>query len=272
MRIAIYGKGGIGKSTVAANVSALLSKRNKTVLQVGCDPKHDSTLLLVDGEPVTVLSGLSMENSLSVSDIVKKGKGNIDCIEIGGPAPGVGCAGRGIIKGLEIIKRLGVYSKTYDYIIYDILGDVVCGGFFEPLKGGFVDEMYIVTSGEFNSLFAANNLCKGYLNCNLSSKGVKMGGIIGNCRGIDNEKLLIEAFCNQLNVPLVAMIPRSNKIEKSTFEGVPIVDYYTELEHEIVTPLEDIANSFCNENKINLIPKPLELNELRELCKKIRFD
>lgn len=269
MRIAIYGKGGIGKSTVAANVSALLSKRDMSVLQVGCDPKHDSTLLLVDGELTTVLSGLSSENKLTVNDIVKRGKGSIDCIEIGGPAPGVGCAGRGIIKGLEIIKRLGVYSKEYDCIIYDILGDVVCGGFFEPLKGGFVDKMYIVTSGEFNSLFAANNLCKGYINCNLFSKGVKMGGIIGNCRGIENEEQLINEFCNRINVPLVAMIPRDNKIEKSTFEGIPVID--SVVNPIIIAQLENIADSFCDEQKESFIPKALELNELRELCKEIRF-
>lgn len=267
MRIALYGKGGIGKSTVASNISTLLSKKG-SVLQIGCDPKHDSTLLLLDTPINTVLDRLGSDG-VDCKEILKKSKYGIDCIEIGGPEPGVGCAGRGIVKGLEIIKRLNIYAFQYDYILYDILGDVVCGGFFEPLKSGCVDAMYIVTSGEFNSLFAANNLCKGYVNCKLLQKGVAFGGIIANCRGIENEERLIRKYCEMIGVPLVSVIPRDYRIEKSTFEGVPVAIMYDG--EDIVKPFEQIASAINSKQYCESEPNPLTLEGLRDLCKKIRF-
>lgn len=261
MRIAIYGKGGIGKSTITSNISSMLGKNGNSILQIGCDPKHDSTLLLLNKEANTVLSAI---NNLQISKdlLVESGFNNVDCVEIGGPAPGVGCAGRGIIKGLEIIKRAGVLEKNYDYIFYDILGDVVCGGFFEPLKGNYVDKMYIVSSGEFNSLFAANNLCKGYVNCKLGEKNVVLGGIIGNCRGIEMEEQLLKEYCKKINVPLVAMIPRDNRIEKSTFKRIPIAS--TEYK-DLQVHFEKIIESIKNPNAGTTTPSFLDLNELREL-------
>lgn len=268
MRIALYGKGGIGKSTVASNVSTLLSRQGK-VLQIGCDPKHDSTLMLLDSPVNTVLDSLSSVNSIGVDDILKTSKYGIDCIEIGGPEPGVGCAGRGIVKGMEIIKCLDVYSTQYDHILYDILGDVVCGGFFEPLKNGSVDAMYIVTSGEFNSLFAANNLCKGYINCKLRQKGVMFGGIIANCRGIDHEEELIRAYCEMISAPLVSVIPRDYRIERSTFEGVPVAVMYDG--EDVVEPFKIIVNEIISAPHGAIDPKPLTLEQLRDLCKRTRF-
>ncbi len=269
MRIAIYGKGGIGKSTIAANISALLCKNGHSVLQIGCDPKHDSTLMLLNEEPKTILSGLGSLDKMKLSEYLKSSQHGIDCIEIGGPEPGVGCAGRGIVKGLEIIRKLGVYQKEYDYILYDILGDVVCGGFFEPLKNGSVDQMYIVTSGEFNSLFAANNLCKGYINCRLQTKGVKLGGIIANCRGIDQEETLIKRFCEMTNIPLVALIPRDNRIERCTFEGVSVAEAYQNA--DIIVPFQKIVEQLYSSGTVCSAPHSLELSELRLLCKEIRF-
>lgn len=260
MRIAIYGKGGIGKSTIVSNLSALIGARNNSVLQVGCDPKHDSTLLLLQEEATTVLS--SYLNHISEESIVKKGYNGVDCIEIGGPSPGVGCAGRGIIKGLEIIKQLGVLDKAYNYVFYDILGDVVCGGFFEPLKGGFVDRMYIVSSGEFNSLFAANNLCRGYRNCGLGERGIVLGGVIGNCRGIENEELLLDEFCKRINVPLVTLIPRDNRIEKSTFYRKPLISTQ---DTDLLGPFKKIVESIEDGAYGTKSPNYLELSELREL-------
>lgn len=261
MRIAIYGKGGIGKSTVTSNITAMLGKKGYSILQIGCDPKHDSTLLLLNKEAKTVLSSLN-QTAISKDMIIETGLYGIDCIEIGGPAPGVGCAGRGIIKGLEIIKHLGILEKKYDYTFYDILGDVVCGGFFEPLKGGFADKMFIVSSGEFNSLFAANNLCKGYVNCKLGERNVVLGGIIGNCRGTEKEEQLLLEYCKRINVPLVSIIPRDNRIEKSTFQRVPIVaSGYSDLCSSFEKIIDNIQDqSFGTKN-----PGFLELNELREL-------
>lgn len=271
MNIAIYGKGGIGKSTIASNISAYIGACGNRVLQIGCDPKHDSTLLLSNDDVTTVLEKIDSEN-LAVSDFLKSGKYNVDCIEMGGPAPGVGCAGRGIIAGIKILKDLKIINnEKYDMAIFDILGDVVCGGFFEPLKSGFVDELYIVTSGEFNSLFAANNLCKGYVNCRLADKGVILGGIIANCRGIQKENEIISKFCESVNVPLVSSIPRDIRIEKSTFLGKPLVQMNEEVTGygDLVDKLSEISSYIFEQNKIRLQPTPITLNELRNLYESI---
>ena len=273
MNIAIYGKGGIGKSTIASNIAALLGYNHNTVLLVGCDPKSDSTILLSGSDSKTLLEQID-DSEISIDSFLKIGKYHVDCIEMGGPAPGVGCAGRGIISGIKILSELKIIDKNkYDYVIFDILGDVVCGGFFEPLKSGFVDVLYIVTSGEFNSLFAANNLCRGYVNCRLASKGVAFGGVIANCRGIQHETEIITSFCDLLGVPLVCTIPRDGKIEMSTFQGKPIVEMMDEDPSYI--ELYDILNSFSKHienNQLTTIPKPVSLPELRVLFSSIYND
>ena len=263
VKVAIYGKGGIGKSTIASNVSACCALQGKKILQIGCDPKHDSTILVSNGEYPTVLDMLRNNFSLTEKDVIHKGKYGISCIEIGGPTPGVGCAGRGIIRGIEIVEKLGILQNDYDLIIYDILGDVVCGGFFEPIKNQKADVMYVVTSGEFNSLFAANNLCAGYVNCGLKSKGLRFGGIIGNMRGIENEDKIITEFCKMVQVDLIALIPRDNSIENCTFTGVPVVEKYKD--SKIGYIYQNIAQHFMCEPKTKNTPIPIKLTQLREL-------
>lgn len=263
MRIAIYGKGGIGKSTTASNISSILGDKGKRVLQVGCDPKHDSTLLLTEKSDSTLLEMAATGKALTADMIIKKGKYGVDCIEIGGPQPGVGCAGRGILKGMEILKQLKICSDEYDLIIYDILGDVVCGGFFAPLtSGNLVDELYIVTSGEFNSLYAANNIVNGYLNCKLDKKGVRLAGVIGNMRGLDNEEKIITHFCETLQLPLVATIPRSADIECSTIHGVPLITDNNS--SEVLSYYQRIAMYMLQDHQ-NHIPRSFSLPELRNL-------
>lgn len=262
-KIAIYGKGGIGKSTISANISALIGSQGKKVLQIGCDPKHDSTLLLTQ-EPISTVLDLARNNrNLKTEDYLVRGIHGVDCIEIGGPAPGVGCAGRGIISGMEIIERHKLIENgNYDIVIYDILGDVVCGGFFEPLKKKKVDKIFVVTSGEFNSLFAANNLCKGYINCMLNQVGIKFGGVIANLRGGEQELEIITKFCQEISAPLVGAIPRDERIEQSTILGKPIIDM------ENTSNLSALYMSIYERmetDNINTIPKPLELMELRQL-------
>lgn len=262
IRIAIYGKGGIGKSTIAANISAILGKRGLKVLQIGCDPKHDSTMLLDSSNKETLLDIVAngcREGYLTI------GKYGVHCIEIGGPKPGVGCAGRGIICGTSFLREEGILGD-YDCILYDVLGDVVCGGFFQPLKENLVDTMFIVTSGEFNSIFAANNLCKGYINSQLNARNVKLGGIIGNCRGIYNEKEILLEFSNRINVPLLGIVPRDIRIEESTFEGNPIIE--KEKNGDLISIFSSIANIIVANQFRNELPNPMELEELRKIYEK----
>ncbi len=180
-KIAIYGKGGIGKSTIVSNIAAAHSE-DKNVLVIGCDPKSDTTRTLVGERIPTILDTLKNKKDASIDDILFQGYGDVKCVESGGPEPGVGCAGRGVIVAMNLLDRLNVFSDDLDLIIYDVLGDVVCGGFAVPLRENFADEVYIVTSGEYMALYAANNICKGIKKL----KG-SFGGIICNCRGIENE-------------------------------------------------------------------------------------
>ena len=161
-QVAIYGKGGIGKSTMSSNISAALASLGKKVMQIGCDPKKDSVKLLLGGKKIiSVLEYLQDHDEIeNVDDIVKVGFSGVKCVESGGPEPGVGCAGRGIILSIDTLKELGAFDWNNDYIVYDVLGDVVCGGFAVPIREGYAKEIYLVASGEFMSVFAANNICK----------------------------------------------------------------------------------------------------------------
>jgi len=266
MKIAVYGKGGIGKSTISSNISIYMAKANKSVLQIGCDPKHDSTLLLLKNDLEPILNVITQKENYDKNDLYVVGKYGIDCVEIGGPAPGVGCAGRGIIKGLEVLNEFHIMDKKYDLVLYDVLGDVVCGGFFEPVKKDRVQEIYIVSSGEFNSLFAANNICKGYLNCRLYDKNVKIAGIIGNYRNIPNESNIVSEFCKRVNLPLIAEIQRDNDIEKNTSKGIPFVE--ASPNSDSTKQIEKICNTIEKLDKPFLIPTPLNLNELRTIILK----
>lgn len=263
-RIAIYGKGGIGKSTIASNIAAYAACINKSVLQIGCDPKHDSTLLLLGKQQDTILSKINNLNDCTYEKILQTSKYGVDCVEIGGPPPGVGCAGRGIIKGMDIIEQLNVLNKkNYDLIIYDVLGDVVCGGFFEPVKNNRIEEIYIVSSGEFNSLFAANNICSGYNNCKLHSRGITLAGIIGNYRNAYDEAAILKEFCKQVGIPLVAELNRDNSIEEATRKGIPFV-----LEDTTTNSSLCIANIFRfieKPSEQDIEPTPLSLYELRKI-------
>ncbi|MDR0451619.1 MAG: AAA family ATPase [Treponema sp.] len=206
--IAIYGKGGIGKSTIAANISAALGREGKRVLQIGCDPKHDSTRLLLRGERITTVLDYVRETApdkCRLSDIVHAGAFGVDCVEAGGPEPGVGCAGRGILTTFELLDRLGIKGNRYDAIIYDVLGDVVCGGFAVPIRRDYAEKVYIVTSGEFMSLYAANNILRGIRN--YDQAGNRAGGIIFNSRGEEEEELA-RRFCAAVSLPLIACIKR----------------------------------------------------------------
>ena len=199
-KIAIYGKGGIGKSTTTQNTVAALAEMGRKVMVVGCDPKADSTRLLLGGlAQKTVLDTLREEGEdVDLDDIRRAGFGDCLCTESGGPEPGVGCAGRGIITSINLLEQLGAYNEDQhlDYVFYDVLGDVVCGGFAMPIREGKAKEIYIVCSGEMMAMYAANNICKGIMKF-AEAGGVRLGGLICNSRRVDNEREMIEEFARQ---------------------------------------------------------------------------
>ncbi|MDR3174076.1 MAG: nitrogen fixation protein NifEH [Treponema sp.] len=230
-KIALYGKGGIGKSTIAANISAALGRQGKGVLQVGCDPKHDSTRLLLGGRRITTVLEYLRNRSpdqCRPEDIVFEGLFGVHCIEAGGPEPGVGCAGRGILSTFELMERLGIGAGNYDAVIYDVLGDVVCGGFAVPIRREYADRVYIVSSGEFMSIYAANNILRGLKNYDQNRK--RAGGIILNSRGLDREDEGLRRFCEAVKLPLVASFPRSQLFAQSEAAGKCLVEAYPDSE------------------------------------------
>ena len=209
LQIAVYGKGGIGKSTISANISHSLSNKGLKVLQIGCDPKHDSTRLLLGGKVQnTVLKYLREvpKEDRKLDDVLSVGSGGVHCIEAGGPEPGVGCAGRGILTMFDFLDSNGIGDMDHDVRVYDVFGDVVCGGFAVPLRHDYADVVFIVTSGEFMSLYAANNILKGLQN--YDNGNPRVGGIILNRRGMDGEEEYVRNFADGVGLPIVSVVER----------------------------------------------------------------
>ncbi len=215
IKIAIYGKGGIGKSTVTANLAAAFAALGKKVVQIGCDPKADSTINLLGGKPLEPVMNYMRENDKDPEDvweIAKVGFGGIVCIETGGPTPGLGCAGRGIIATFALLEDLKLFEIVKpDVVLYDILGDVVCGGFAAPIRVGYAEKVLIVTSGEKMALYAANNINTAVRN--FEDRGyAKVFGIVMNRRNVENEEEKVREFADKNGLNIVADIPRSNDI------------------------------------------------------------
>ena len=228
-QIAIYGKGGIGKSTTTQNLTAGLVEHGKKVMVVGCDPKADSTRLLLGGlAQKTVLDTIREEGEdISLDRIMKEGFGGTKCVESGGPEPGVGCAGRGIITSINMLENLGAYTEDLDYVFYDVLGDVVCGGFAMPIREGKAKEIYIVASGEMMALYAANNISKG-IQRYARTGGVRLGGIICNSRNVDRELDLLRAFAKELGTKLLYFVPRDNIVQHAEINKKTVIEYRPE--------------------------------------------
>jgi len=262
-QVAIYGKGGIGKSTTTQNLTAGLAELGKNILVVGCDPKADSTRLLLGGlAQRTVLDTLREEGEdIELGSIMKTGFKGIKCVESGGPEPGVGCAGRGIITSIGMLERLGAYTEELDYVFYDVLGDVVCGGFAMPIREGKAKEIYIVASGEMMALYAANNISKGIQKYALKGE-VRLGGIIGNGRNVDREIDLLKAFANELGTQLIHFIPRDNVVQRAEIRKKTVIEFNPEERQadqyrELATKIE--------ENELFVIPKPMTQERLEEI-------
>ncbi len=264
-QIAIYGKGGIGTSTITANLAAALGCEGRRVMQIGCDPKQDSTRLLMGGErKETVLDCLRRGEEVKFDDIVGRGYGNVLCVEAGGPEPGVGCAGRGIMTTLEILRKLGLYDGGLDFILYDVLGDVVCGGFAMPMRRGFAEEVYIVTSGEYMALYAANNICRGLVSFS-SRGGARLAGIIGNGRGLAHEEKTIAAFAESVGSQMVAFVPRSGLVQEGERAGQTVVEYAPESSQAAV--YRELARVVAQGGR-GVLPQPLAPAELEEIVRR----
>lgn len=259
-KICIYGKGGIGKSTIVANIAAALADEGKKVAVVGCDPKADSTRCLMHAKIPTVLDKIK-EGKLE--QIAYRGYKDIICIEAGGPEPGSGCAGRGIILALEEIEKRKTLEDV-EVIIYDVLGDVVCGGFSMPLRRNIADEVYIVTTSDFMSLYAANNICRG-IKKYAEAGGVRLAGIIHNGRSMVDNDELVKDISKKLNTEVLAKIASSNLIAKSDLSRRTVVENYPHSQES--QDFRDLAKKIIADRNLS-IPSPVSDEEVEEICQK----
>lgn len=266
-QIAIYGKGGIGKSTTTQNLAAALAEEGKHMLLIGCDPKADSTRLVLGGiAKTTVLDTMrSMdEEDITLDHFMFEGYHGIKAVESGGPEPGVGCAGRGIVTSINLLEDLGAYTPDLDYVLYDVLGDVVCGGFAMPIREGKAKEIYIVCSGEMMSLYAANNICKGIQRYAASGK-TRLGGLICNSRLVDNEKALVEEFAEKLHTHLIHFLPRDNMVQRAECKRQTVIEFAPDCDQ--AAEYRKLAKAI-DQNTNFSVPTPISSEELEHLMMK----
>lgn len=265
-QIAIYGKGGIGKSTTTSNISAALAKLGYKVMQFGCDPKSDSTNTLRDGKYIpTVLDTLREKNVVKPEEVIFAGFGGVYCVEAGGPAPGVGCAGRGIITAVQLLKQLKVFEELdLDVVIYDVLGDVVCGGFAVPIREGIAEHVFTVSSADFMAAYAANNLFKGIKKYS-NSGGALLGGVIANSINAPYAKDIIDDFVKQTSTQVVEYVPRSVTVTQSELQGKTTIEAAPESEQAKV--YASLAKKIA-EHTESKTPSPLDAQELRDWAAK----
>ena len=227
LKVAIYGKGGIGKSTVTSNLAAAFANMGQRVIQIGCDPKADSTINLLGGEPLRPVMNFMREEDEEpdeLAQISKEGYGGILCIETGGPTPGLGCAGRGIIATFQLLEDMDLFAHYKpDVVLYDVLGDVVCGGFAAPIREGYAEKVLIVTSGEKMALYAANNISSAVRNFEDRSYA-RVFGIVLNHRNVENEMEKVQAFSEKIGVPIVGEVPRSDEIIRWEDQGKTVIE------------------------------------------------
>jgi len=267
-QIAIYGKGGIGKSTTTQNTVVALAEMGRKVTIVGCDPKADSTRLILHSKAQTTVMDLARERGtvedVELNEVLVQGYMGVKCAESGGPEPGVGCAGRGVITAINFLEENGAYDEDTDYVFYDVLGDVVCGGFAMPIRENKAKEIYIVTSGEMMAMYAANNISKGILKY-ATTGTVRLGGLICNSRQTDKEMELIEALAKGLNTQLIHFIPRDNEVQRAEVRKMTVIEYNST--HPQADQYRQLANKIENNTHMT-IPTPLSMDELEDLMMK----
>ncbi|SEF62326.1 nitrogenase iron protein [Vibrio hangzhouensis] len=262
---AIYGKGGIGKSTTTQNLVAALAEAGKKVMIIGCDPKADSTRLILHSKAQNTIMEMAAEagtvEDIELEDVLKVGYGDVRCVESGGPEPGVGCAGRGVITAINFLEEEGAYEDDLDFVFYDVLGDVVCGGFAMPIRENKAEEIYIVVSGEMMAMYAANNISKGI--CKYATSGnVRLAGLICNSRNTDREDELIVALANKIGTQMIHFVPRDNIVQRAEIRRMTVIEYdptcnqadeYRTLAQKVIA------------NDMFVIPEPATMDELEDL-------
>lgn len=271
-RVAFYGKGGIGKSTIASNVSALLAMQGKKVLHIGCDPKADSTRLLCKERIKTVLEVLEEKDYPEREDLVYRSESGVWCVESGGPEAGNGCAGMGIITAMKELERIGVLEEDWDVIIYDVLGDVVCGGFSVPMRQGYVDRVYIVSSADFMSLYAANNILKGVVS--YSDERNLLGGFVFNHIREQEEECIAEEFTNRVKGRMAAIIRESKELKLADFRKEIYTQNMSASDSENWKAFCRLSEDICrtdersvsrSQNKVEeALPIPLNVDEIEK--------
>jgi nitrogenase iron protein NifH len=264
-QIAFYGKGGIGKSTTSQNTLAALADLDQKILIVGCDPKADSTRLILHAKAQdTILSLAAAAGSvedLELDDVMKVGYKNIRCVESGGPEPGVGCAGRGVITSINFLEENGAYEGV-DYVSYDVLGDVVCGGFAMPIRENKAQEIYIVMSGEMMAMYAANNISKGILKY-ANSGGVRLGALVCNERQTDKELELAEALAAKLGTKLIHFVPRANIVQHAELRRMTVIEFAGDSKQ--ADEYRQLATKIHNNKGQGIIPTPITMDELEDM-------
>jgi nitrogenase iron protein NifH len=262
---AIYGKGGIGKSTTTQNLVAGLAELGQKVMIVGCDPKADSTRLILHSKAQKTIMHLAAEagsvEDLELEDVLRLGYADIKCVESGGPEPGVGCAGRGVITAINFLEEEGAYDEDLDFVFYDVLGDVVCGGFAMPIRENKAQEIYIVVSGEMMAMYAANNISKGIVKY-ANSGGVRLAGLICNSRNTDREDELIEALASKLGTQMIHFVPRDNAVQRAEIRRMTVIEY--DPTHKQADEYRQLAQKIID-NKNLVIPTPITMDELEDL-------
>ncbi len=281
LKIAFYGKGGIGKSTISSNVAAALAEQGFKVMMVGCDPKSDCTRNLRGDTEIPSISTVlkqKYESQLDINEflygkeitpdeVIFKGYKGILCVEAGGPEPGIGCAGRGIVIAIELLKKCGAFEQyNPDIVIYDVLGDIVCGGFGMNLRQGMADQAMIVTSADYLSIYAANNICKGIARY-AERGGTRLGGFIYNVRGALNDIRFVEIFAEKLGSHVIGTIPLNSKIVESEVYGQTIIERYPD--SDIANKFRQLAQHIISNSNLS-VPTPLNSKELSILAKHIR--
>lgn len=264
-QIAFYGKGGIGKSTTSQNTLAALVDMDQKILIVGCDPKADSTRLILHAKAQDTVLHLAAEagsvEDLELEDVLKIGYKGIRCVESGGPEPGVGCAGRGVITAINFLEENGAYDGV-DYVSYDVLGDVVCGGFAMPIRENKAQEIYIVMSGEMMALYAANNIAKGILKY-ANSGGVRLGGLVCNERKTDKEWELADALAKRLGTQLIHFVPRDNIVQHAELRRMTVIEYAPESKQ--ADEYRQLASKVHANKGNGTIPTPITMEELEDM-------